>query len=174
MPMRTPVFVLSIYPSVRGYAFVLFDGPQNPFDWGTKDIDGPGKNRKIVAGVTALIERYQPVVLIMEDFTDPHCRRAQRIRRLYRSLIDVAHAAGVPVRLYTRSAVRRCFEPTGAATKAEIAQAVARRIPAFKHRLPPVRKVWMSEDRRQWLFDAAAQGMVFYAATVDEPDSSDA
>lgn len=55
-----------------------------------------------------------------------------------------------------------CFigntDPTaGAFTKYEIAKAIARRIPAFAHRLPRLRKLWMSEDPRQGLFDETSE-----------------
>jgi len=53
----------------------------------------------------------------------------------------------------------------GAETKYEIAQAVAGIIPAFKHRLPPIRKIWQSEDERQSLFDAASLGIAYYVTT---------
>jgi hypothetical protein len=35
--------VLSIYPFSRGFAFVLFEGPENPLDWGVKEIKGEHK-----------------------------------------------------------------------------------------------------------------------------------
>lgn len=162
--MKEQQFVLALYPTVRGYAFVLFEGPESPFDWGTKDVREVPKNEHIIELVARLLDRYHPELLIMEDHEDRRCRRTQRIKRLCRSLVDLATACDIQVHLYSKEAVKQCFAPAGARTKYEIAQAVARHIPAFKHRLPPLRKIWMSEDPRQSLFDAAALGLTHYAS----------
>ncbi len=162
--MKETQFVLALYPTIRGYAFVLFEGPESPFDWGTKDIRTTPKNAVVLEDVGKLIERYHPVVLILEDVRKGPRRRSLRIKRLFRSLVHLANASDVCLRIYSREAVRTCFTAVGAKTKYEIAQAIAQRIPAFKHRLPPVRKIWMSEDTRQSLFDAAALGVTYYSA----------
>ncbi|MBI5450142.1 MAG: hypothetical protein HY940_02180 [Gammaproteobacteria bacterium] len=155
--------VLSIYPTSRGYAFVLFEGPQSPYDWGVKEIRKKNKNERTLESVQLLIERYRPDVLVIEDHTEKGSRRSSRIRRLYRMLIHLAKTEHIEVMRYSQNTVRTCFEPLGVRTKYEIAQAIARQIPAFAHRLPKLRKIWMSEDPRQSLFDAAALGLVFYA-----------
>jgi hypothetical protein len=59
------------------------------------------------------------------------------------------------------SAVRRAFAPHGATTKEEIAQLVAKQIPALSYRIPK-RKVWKPEPPRQALYDAAAIGLTFF------------
>lgn len=166
--MRTQFFVLAINLSSRGYAFVLFEGPESPFDWGIKAVRRIKKNSRIVDGIAALIAHYHPRVVVMENFTEATSRRAMRVRKLYRALVDLAKTESIEVRLYARTVVKRCFSSVGGTTKYEIAQAVARHIPAFKHRLPPLRKTWMSEDPRQALFDAAALGLTFYALAEDE------
>lgn len=154
--------VLSIYPTSRGYAFVLFEGPQSPYDWGVKDIRKKGKNEATLEGVRAPIERYRPDYLIIEEYTEPGSRRSSRIRRLYRMVTHLAESEFIEVSRISRSAIRTCFASVGAKTKYDIAQAVARQIPALAHRLPRLRKIWMSEDPRQSLFDAAALGVAFY------------
>lgn len=164
--------VLSVYPTSRGYAFVLFEGPQSPHDWGVKEIRKKSKNEQTLKSIHALIERYRPDYLIIEDHTEHGSRRSSRIRRLYRMLMHLAETEQVELFRYSRRAVRTCFEPVGARTKYEIAQAIARQIPAFAHRLPPLRKIWMSEDPRQSLFDAAALGIAFYADPPKELFSS--
>lgn len=160
--MREEEFVLAVYPTVRGYSFVLFEGPESPFDWGTKDIRDVPKNPAILDHVATLIDRYHPVALVMEDHDDRHSRRAPRIKKLCRSLVALAVTSHIEVALYSREEVKKSFASAGAVTKYEIAQAVAQHIPAFKHRLPPIRKIWMSEDHRQSLFDAAAIGITHY------------
>ena len=154
--------VLSIYPTSRGYAFVLFEGPLSPYDWGVKEIRKKQKNERTLESIQELIERHRPEYLVIEDHTEKGSRRSSRIRRLYRMLIHLAESEQVEVFRYSQNAVRTCFESVGARTKYEIAKAIALQIPAFTHRLPRLRKIWMSEDPRQSLFDAAALGMVFY------------
>ena len=46
--------------------------------------------------------------------------------------------------------------------KREIAQSIAREFPELEPRLPPVRRIWMSEDARMNIFDAVALGMTFF------------
>ena len=47
-------------------------------------------------------------------------------------------------------------------TKREIAEAIVREFPELEPRLPPVRKIWMSEDVRMSIFDAAALAITFF------------
>jgi len=166
--MKAQRFVLAIHPTARGYAFVLFDGADSPFDWGDKEFRRAVKNACIVESVSKLVTHYRPRTLVMENPADARPRRSHRVLRLYRALVHLAETESVDVKLYTRCLVRQCFFAVGAATKLEIARAVARQIPALEHRLPPIRKAWMSEDARQSLFDAAALGMTYYSYDGNE------
>jgi hypothetical protein len=47
-------------------------------------------------------------------------------------------------------------------TKNEIAEAIARRVPALHLYVPPARKPWMSEDARMGIFDAAALAFMYF------------
>lgn len=154
--------VLSLYPTSRGYAFVLFEGPETPYDWGVKDIRRKKKNEETIHSVRALIERHRPDHIVIEDYGEPGSRRSSRIRRLYRMITHLAESEFIDVSRIARSDVFACYASVGAITKYEIAQATARNIPAFAHRLPRVRKIWMSEDPRQSLFDAAALGITYF------------
>lgn len=155
-------FVLAAYPTSYGFAFVLFEGAEAPFDWGVKQITKRKKTQKTLDHIGKLIDRYHPEALVIEE-TTKQAKRSARITRLYRMILHLAEVKQVPVFRYTRQEVRECFASVGAKTKYEIAQAIATQIPCFMHRLPPVRKIWMSEDSRQSLFDAAALGIVHYA-----------
>lgn len=165
--------ILAVYPSSKGVAFVLFEGPDSPFDWGVKEIKGTAKNRTTVEAVECIIARYQPDVLVIEETRERGARRTVRIRRLYRSLTHLAHTHVIEVASYPKRVVRATFARVGASTKYEIAQAIARSIPAFSIRLPRVRKPWMSQDSRQSLFDAAALGITYYAEHFPSPYPAD-
>lgn len=159
---RPQNLVLAVYPFSRGFAFVFFEGPGSPFDWGVKEIKEKHRNTKTLDAIKKLIDRYRPEVLVIEDTTDGGWRRTSRIRKLYRMLSHVAIAEFVDLYRYRKSEVTACFASAGARTKHEIAQAIALQIPAFAHRMPRYRKQWMSEDPRQSLFDAAALALTYY------------
>ena len=158
-----------MHPFSRGFAFVLLEGPESPYDWGIREIKGKQKNAKTLEEVKKLIGRYRPEVLVIEDAAGGKSRRTTRIRRLYRLLIHLAKSEYVDTHRYSRSVIKQCFAPVGATTKHEIAKAIAMQIPAFAHRIPRERKPWMSEDSRQSLFDAAALGLTYYAHGVPSP-----
>jgi hypothetical protein len=165
--------VLSIYPFSRGFAFVLFEGPESPFDWGVKEIKEKHKNTKTLDEIKKLIDRYRPEALVIEDTTGKDSRRTSRICKLYRMLVHFAKAEYVDLHRYSKFEVKRCFASVGASTKYEIAKAIAVQIPAFAHRIPRVRKPWMSEDSRQSLFDAAALGLTYFALGIRSPYTED-
>lgn len=155
-------FILAISPSPRGFAFVLFEGPTTPFDWGIKDIRGNDKNEKSLAAILKLIVDFHPSALVIEDADAKGSRRAARIRALLRDVANRAATEGISVFRYSRKEVQRTFAGEGVRTRPEIAKVVAARIAALATRLPPFRKIWMSEDPRQSLFDAAALGLTFF------------
>ncbi len=161
-PVSEGELILSIYPFCRGFAFVLFEGAESPFDWGVREIKEKHRNALTVEAIKELIDRYRPEVLVIEDVSDPACRRNPRIKKLYQMLTHLAASEYVDLAKVRECAVREYFLRVGAVTKYERALAIGRQIPAFGHRIPRVRKAWMSADPRQSLFDAAALGLVFY------------
>jgi Holliday junction resolvasome RuvABC endonuclease subunit len=166
--------VLSVYPTSRGLAYVLFEGPESPYDWGVAEVKGPNKNRQSLHLVAKLVERHHPDVVVIEDTTAKGSRRSTRIRRLYRLIVHLAATERIEIRRYSQHTVRETLAATGAVTKHDIAIAIARQIPAFTHRLPRARRAWMSEDPRQSLFDAAALGLCFFSLRQLESSDPDA
>jgi hypothetical protein len=161
--------VLAVYPFSRGFAFVLFEGPDSPFEWGVKEIREKRKSNRTLEEIKKLIDRYRPEVLVIEDTTNGGSRRTSRIRKLYRMLVHFAEAEYLDLYRCSKKEVKTCFASVGAGTKYEIAKAIATQIPAFAHRIPRFRKPWMSEDPRQSLFDAAALGLTYFARHIQSP-----
>jgi len=153
--------VLSLYPTSRGFAFALFEGPESPVDWGVKDIKGRKKNSDTLDAIQKLFEQYEPEVVVIENTDVKGSRRSARIRRLYRSIAHLAATRNAELQRYSRQEIRATFGAVGGTTKYEIARAIARQIPAFAPRLPRLRKLWMSEDPRQSLFDAVALAVLY-------------
>lgn len=158
----TGVLVLCLYPFCRGYAFVLFESPATPCDWGVKEIKEKNRNEKTLRSIKCLIEKYHPEVIVIEDVGEGQHRRTPRIRRLYRRLGDYASSEYIDLHCISMNMVRRYFAEQGAKTKYDMARLICREVKAIAHRLPRIRKAWMGTEPRQSLFDAAALGLIFY------------
>lgn len=147
--------VMGIHPTARGFGWVVFEGPFRPIDWGLVSAR-KDKNATCLKRLDGLLARFAPEVLVLEAYDRESSRRARRIARLGASVQRAADLRGVESAVYHRAQVREAFAETGAKTRRDIAEAVARHLEAFRHRLPPPRKPWDSEDAREALFAAAA------------------
>lgn len=142
---------------------MLFESALAPFDWGVREVRAKEKHRQVIAFVTRVIDRYAPIVLVLEDWADGACRRSVRTLTLYAALADLARRKSVKLVCIPKERVKEYFASVAPPTKYEIALAIAKLIPAFSYQVPPVRKIWMSEDPRHGLYDAAALGLVYFA-----------
>ena len=142
-------------PSARASAGSSLKGPDRLIDWGhayTKEGTGPGP----IARIADMMEFYEPEVLVLEDPRGEGSRRGRYARRIIKAAARYAEGWGARVKHYSRGQIRAAFEAEDAFTKEEIATAIAVRFPELKPQLPPHRKVWMSEDHRMAIFDAAS------------------
>lgn len=171
MNRRRYELVLAIYLTTRGLAFTLFEGPFSPVDWGTTDMRGLLKNRKCRKAAQALLTRYRPDVLVLQDMSENGTRRTQRIRRLNAAIEGLGEDFGVPVASFSRAQVRTYFAAFGVTAKQGIAETIAKHIPVFERYVPRERKPWMSEDKRMALFDAAALALTLFQASAAPPEN---
>jgi hypothetical protein len=162
MTYRPHALVLAIYPSTRGIAFVMFEDPRSPVDWGVKEARGARKNAACLSLVSSLLERYELGIVVLQDTSPRGTYRGARIRDLNGAIAELAAGYGVETIAFSRTEVREAFAKAGALTKRTIALQVAKQIPALERYLPRIRKPWMSEDARMALFDAAALGLTFF------------
>jgi hypothetical protein len=163
---RRYLLALSVHLNTRGFAFVLFESPLAPFDWGTPEIRGTRKHERCLNKIAAIIDHYEPEGLVLQDMSEEGTTRTRRIVNLNAAIITLAKSRQLPVFLYSREIVRETFlQQHGVATKQDIAETIAKSIPAFERYLPSPRKPWQSEDFRMGLFDAAGLGLVFYQRT---------
>lgn len=154
--------VLAAYPYTRGFAFVLFEGPLAPVDWGVRDARGINRNERCLRSLVTILYHYQPDALVIQDTSERGTRRAGRIRRLNHVITQVAEVNSIPIFAFSRSQVTRCFAAHGVSTKHGIAETIAKHIPALDRYVPPKRKPWKAEDARMGLFDAAALALTFF------------
>ena len=154
--------VLAVHPTSRGFGWVLFEGPDRPALWGIASVR-KGRHGRLLRRFERLLGRYEPAVFVLEEFEAGSARRSERIQDLCREMQHRATAQGIFTPVYHRDLIRACFAGSGASTRYEIAQAIAKRIPNFDHRMPRYRKAWLAEDARQSLFDAAALALTYFA-----------
>jgi len=156
--------VLAIHPTSRGFGWALFEGPLMPVDWGLASVKAK-RSAHSLARFERLLNRYQPKVVVFEQFDEHPSRRAHRIQDLCRRMIRLAGRRDISTPIYSRETVRECFEHCGAKTRHDIALSIAEQIEVFRHRLPRQRKRWDSEDVRQSLFDAVALALTHFAVS---------
>lgn len=157
--------LLAIDLTSRGFGFAVLETPDRLIDWGTKDARAKVDERTL-AQIVALIETYQPDILIVEDVEAKGSRRRARVRALVPEIARRALDLRVRTRRIARRQVRRAFAPHGAATKHRIAAAIAECFPELVPRLPPRRKPWMTEDARMAIFDAVAMGLTYLRSSL--------
>jgi hypothetical protein len=115
--------------------------------------------------VAALIETQRPDIIVLEEISEFQSQRTgrTRARALIRSIEKLAQTNAIETYRYQHGLVQRCFASLGATTRYEMAEVIARHVPAFQTHLPPRRKRWAKEDPRMALFKAVALAFTFFA-----------
>jgi hypothetical protein len=166
---RRYTIVLAVYFNTRGFAFVLFKGSLSPVDWGVKEVRQPRRHANSLSRLSAIFDRGQPNILVIQDNSQQGTRRAARIIKLNVAIVKLAREREIPVYAYSRAEVLDAFGYLGIANKQMIAEGIAERVPAFERYVPRPRKPWKSEDARMGIFDAAALGLAFYQKAGSDP-----
>ena len=156
MPHET---ILAIDPTSRGFAFAVLEAPAFLVDWGERIV--PAKTGGLLRKVDELLSRYEPTLLVVEDFAVPGARRRKRASKEIRSIELLALKRGLSAKRVSRLAVMNAFTP--AKSKLEVALRLANTFPTLAERLPRKRKAWTTEDARMNIFDALG----FAAAAMD-------
>lgn len=165
------VRILSIALSTKGFGFAVLDVGGTLANWGTKTTKGKDKNAESLVKANEVITHYRPDVLVLEDTSARHSRRAPRIRKLSKRIIKLAAKNQLKVRLFSREQVMKSFFADGNGTKYALAELIAQRFPEeLAHRLPPERREWMSEDSRMDIFDAVALAVLLYLEGQSKKD----
>jgi hypothetical protein len=154
--------VLGIFPNTRGFAFALFEGPLAPVDWGVVRIRGSDKNRKCIARIAKLFGQYQPDILVLQDISATGTWRSARIRELNEAIETLAETQDIGVVKFTRTDVRNNFVNQGFQSRYAMAEAIANNIPMLRRFVPPVRKLWMTEDPKVALFESIGLILTWY------------
>ncbi|MEX2116820.1 MAG: hypothetical protein WEB37_08030 [Bacteroidota bacterium] len=152
--------ILAIDPTSRGFGFAVLEGPERLIDWGVVQVRGD-RHRRCLARVDDLLEVYRPDIAIIEDLSRNR-RRPTRVKKLLEAIRHLAAEKRIVSRRVSKAQVQRTFAKFGGTIKHEIAAAVAKRFPELSPRLPPRRKLWMSEAETMAVFDAVAFASTFF------------
>ncbi len=126
------------------------------------------KMRTACRKIQDLIEFYEPEVVIMEDYAEKRSRRCTRIQALLKNIAQLAEEKGITNYRVPRTEIRSFYSRFGARTKHERAKLIAEQFPEFELQLPPPRKIWMSEDPRMSIFEAAALALAYWYGKKEE------
>lgn len=151
------VVVMAIFPNTRGFGYAVFEGVV-PVDWGASDVRGPRRNSVCIDRVVMLLNRYNPDIVLLRDASEA---RSSRVAHLIHAIGALPLDPRAACLVVSRPQVREAFGYLARPTRAAIAAAIAERIPFFAPLVPPVRKIWNSEDRRMGLFDAVALALTY-------------
>lgn len=151
--------ILAIDPSTAGFGFAVLEDPTRLVDWGVAEVWSKSP-KSFLARVEALVDRYSPSIIVLEDVGDGKRRkRAARLIELVGRYSETRRVTAVKVH---RSQVRKAFG--GKPTKHEIAVAIAAVFPEMAPRLPRRRRLWDSESEQMNVFDALSFALTALAA----------
>jgi hypothetical protein len=145
----------------RSFGFAVFQGPTRLHDWGVRSFRRGVNAVKIPASdkFAALLDYFSPDAVVLRDRgTDSNAKRCA-MRKI---LLGVAAKRRIPVRLLSRRAVKDTFVGANR-NKYTIAASIAKRLPELAAMLPTAHKIWMGEEYRLSVFDAAAVGIAYFS-----------
>lgn len=148
--------VLALFVSRHGLAFAFHLAPTELYDWGVKHTLGTDKNAEVLTHAKALVARFNPDVLVIENV---HARRHERVKELARSMIRIIRRSAVPFFQYSRDDIRAA---TGTKTKHELNHVLGDCIPALAHRIPAKLRAWETESAIQGVFDAVSLAVTHF------------
>jgi hypothetical protein len=164
MNQKTPKHfrILAVALSARGFGFVVMEGQKTVIEYGGRVAADGDKNAQSLTKMKKLLNFYRPGVLVLQDVEAKGSRRAPRIKTLNRQIKGVAEKHRIEVKLISGRQLRSLLLGNPKGTKQEMAEKIAKDFPdELASRLPPKRRLWMSEDGRMDIFDAMALAVVF-------------
>jgi len=109
---------------------------------------------------------------VLQDWEAKGSRRCERVEVLL-DLVANGKWDGMKVRLALLKSVRGLGTLPAMGTKYGRASFFAERFPELRALLPPIRKIWMSEDHRMCIFDALGLALACLPKTVTPPDKDE-
>lgn len=161
--------VLAVDPHIRRVGVAFFEG-QSLVDWSQPSMrqDEPAKRvrRLLIPGLIALLDRFNPDVLLLPGVGPSRSHRSRHITEAIRVIAREARTRDVPVYEFSDKEVKHAFRDTDgrpAKNKPVINRAIVGRFPELKMYLPRARRPYDPESHYTPLFNAAA----LYGAWLD-------
>jgi Holliday junction resolvasome RuvABC endonuclease subunit len=148
--------VLSIEPYWRGFGFAVLEGSDRLIEWGVKE-SRQEKHHHILRQIASLLRHYNPDVVVIEDVINN--QRNPNMRDLMAAIVDLVRSENHTIVTVHRATVRKVL---GGTTRMGIAQKTAEHFPELANWLPPLRKIWKSEDSKMNIFTAVANALAYY------------
>src|SRR5215831_11789279 len=98
-------------------------------DWhksGLRGDRGVRRDKRSLNKITAILDRYEPDLLILQDTSPNGTRRIQRLARLNGTIESAGQERRIPVFRYSRDEVYGSLRAFGVANKQQLAQLVAK------------------------------------------------
>src|SRR5882672_2531225 len=106
---KTEQRVLAIDPISRGFGFAVFEGPERLIDWGVAHVRGEDRQAKCLKRVAGLVQRYEPGIVVVENWGKPGGRRRERARVLIQRIVCLASDRRVRTGKVSRREVLKLF-----------------------------------------------------------------
>ena len=151
----------------RSFGFAVFEGPSRTLDWGVKSFRRGVNAVKIPANekFAALLDYFSPDAVVLRDRgRDGNTKRGE----MRDAVLGEAAKRQIPTRLLSRLAVKNAFADASR-NKYTIAASVVERLPELAAMLPTAHRIWMSEEYRLSVFDAAAVGIAYFTHGKSAP-----
>jgi len=144
---------LAVFPFGKGFGYAYFENLLEPKHYGIITIK-PAENYRCMRRIDALVESYQPNIIILPTPDGKHNRKRKRVQELLKEITDYAKMRDISIRTYSREQIRLVFEQFEARSKLEIAEKICLWMEQLEKYQPMHRKRYMPEDYYQPMFDA--------------------
>jgi hypothetical protein len=157
-PFPVRILALDVHPKRYGYA--VLELPAELLDWGVRRQhlrNAPRSLNWARKSVRDLLDRWRPSLIVTKELSK------SRLKRIGASLVAEARRFGIPVRPVREAAILSTFGDGRFVTKYRIAQMLVQRFSFLTFLLPPLRKIYESQDYRMSVFAAVALALTAIA-----------
>lgn len=157
--------IVAIYPTREGFGYAVFEKPTELLDFGVSNFRKNSNANKEASGfqkLTALLDFYQPEIVITENIKACDPRRSKPAIRFCDRVAKYCRQHNIGTRLYGAGDVSEVFAVFGAEKKFSRARLICKWLPELTPRCVPYRRAWQSEHYRIGIFQAIALIIVYY------------
>ena len=163
MKLRHEKRIIALSVDWKSFGFVIFNGPHQLIDWGTRGSRG-GVKVSLQTKLRQVFDSNRPDALVLAKPMTP------KRTKIVAKLAKLAEARGISPSFVSTADIHKAFAPMNQ-SKYQIAAAIANCYPELLPQLPTPRKDWQSEKFGITIFEAAAAGFVYYGLKLTQPEN---